>query len=94
MRKYQDIEEIKQANKELGHHWFDTDTMKFFNCRIHGGVIRGKYFVTSEASDILNQPRRYSIRSADETGAIQTHNGFGNYASVQMAEYDIEAGKV
>lgn len=36
MRKYT-IAEIRALNKEKGFHFFDRDTMEFFNSKIEGG---------------------------------------------------------
>ncbi len=42
------IAEIREANKSLGHHWFDPDAMEAFGTTIESEVIGGRYFVTGE----------------------------------------------
>jgi len=67
--------EIRVANAQLGHHFFDADSMKFFRSRIESGVIGGQYFVSSEQfipTGGAPWPRRYTIRVARANGAIDT----------------------
>ena len=45
------IAEIKRENKKAGQHFFDADTMRFFDSRIESSAMRGHeryYFITSE----------------------------------------------
>lgn len=57
------IDEIRRTMRANGSHWFDPDTIRFFQCRISRRVYqgeRGVFFVTSEKSPSL--PRAYSVR--------------------------------
>ena len=82
---YRTIKEIKQANKEAGQHWFDADTMRFFNSRILSPVIGGRYFVSSEKYDD-GSPRLYTIRIANDDGTIDTVGDFQGYETADKAK--------
>jgi hypothetical protein len=58
---YNTIDQIKADNKGIGNHWFDADTMRFFNSRVNRKVYDGHLFVSSEQFD-SDSPRLYSIR--------------------------------
>lgn len=87
------LSDIKAAAEKHGSHWFDRDTMKFFNTKlqskVHPMVDTGDIlFVTSERMDAYH-PRRYSIRRAyfDEGGRFQirTIGDFQEYATAGEA---------
>lgn len=87
-RTYTSIAQIKYANRQLGHYFFDADTLRFFSSRVHDEVYGGKYFVTSERDDsdafvsaAWGGERRYTVRVANADGSIDTVGQFGQYAS-------------
>lgn len=82
-RAFLTIDEIRTANRESGHHWFDADTMRFFRSRVSGPVI-GNMFVSSE-NDRLGGGRRYTIRRANDDGSIETVGEFQQYGSKPAA---------
>ena len=91
------IEQIKQANKASGHHWFSRDTMRFFGTRIMCRVFPcgdGALFVTSDRHPHRGDGwrRRYSIRQVDAAGGIQTVGGFGAWCT--RAQALSEAGRL
>ena len=72
------IQEIREANKVAGQHYFDKDTMRFFRSRVakvtHSGP-GGIFFVTSEQFDATS-PRLFTVRSFDTaTGHCDTAPG-------------------
>ena len=82
------IGQIKQANRQLGHHFFDKDTLRFFHSRNGSTVYGGRYFVTSEQDEGFGQlgaawggERRYTVRRANADGSIDTVGEFGQYGS-------------
>lgn len=81
------INDIKYANSEAGYHFFDADTLRFFNSRILGGVIGDGYFITSEKYD-YNSPRLYTIRHANADGSISTVGEFQHYETAHAARKD------
>lgn len=78
------LAQVKEANRESGHCWFSPDTMRFFRTRILGGLVAGKYFVTSEKPP--HGPRKYSIREVKNTqGHIWTVGEFCQYGTARAA---------
>ena len=81
------IDQIKEANKARGFHWFDPDTLRFFKSRIGGTVYQGPggvYFVTSERGP--SGVRRYSVRQFHpSTGGVDTVGDFQAYGSSASA---------
>lgn len=81
---YQTIAQVKAANKAAGENWFARATMKFWACKIHGGIRKGRYFITSER-DVRNENRYFSIRQAMPDGSISTVGEFCEYRDIQAA---------
>ena len=81
MAIYFTIQQIKDANKAIGHHWFEPGTLRFFNSRVSGPVI-GNMFVSSEKGP--DEIRRYTIRKCTN-GAITTVGEFQAYATKAQA---------
>ncbi len=79
---------IRIANQMGGFHFFDVDTMRFFNSRILPTVHQGRYgvyFVTSERFD-ENTPRRYTVRRFDPaTGKVDTVGNFQGHRRAIVA---------
>lgn len=87
------IAEVRAQNKAAGQCWFDRRTMRFFNSKIHGGLRRGKFFITSE---YMRTPveRRYSIRKVREDYSINTVGEFMGYKSLEEARRAIDTMEV
>jgi len=82
------IEQIKQANQNAGHHWFEPGSMRFFNSRFSSVVHHGPggvFFVSSERQD-HEHPRLYTVRQALKSGAITTEGEFQAYQSMSGAQ--------
>jgi len=80
------IADIKRNNKNAGYHFFDRDTMRFFNSRIETGLYKDNTFITSEQFD-YNSPREYTIRRALEGGLkIETIGEFGQFETLEDAK--------
>lgn len=82
---YVPMHEIKRLyGPGEGRHWFDTDTMRFFRCRLPDGGYQASngriYFVTSEKGP--DGIRAYSVRCLKEPrGTIETIGSFQQYRS-------------
>ena len=76
--------QIRACNRERGLHFFDRDTLRFFNSRVGRSVYQGPggvYFVSSEQFEPSSGPafpRKYSVRkfhpkdcSVDTVGDFQ-----------------------
>ena len=95
---YFHINQVKRANKELGHHWFSRDTMRFFKSRVGTRVYKGKYFISSEQFECFGssghgyhiEPRKYTVRIANEDGSIDTVGEFQQFDTYNQAKRYIE----
>lgn len=86
---FKNMAEVKAANKAIGNHWFDADTMRFFDSRIESELINGRYFVSSEQFQD-EYPRFYNVRSVEDDGKINTVRDFEQFTDKQTA---IDAAK-
>ncbi len=87
---YTNLREVLDANDAAGQHFFDADTMEFFNSKLESDLIDGRFFITSERFD-FNTPKQYTIRAAQDDGAIVTLGDFGQYETLDDAR-DVLAG--
>ncbi len=71
--------EVKQRNVSKGQHFFEPETMRFFNSRVSNILYGGRYFVTSERNN--DYPRYYTVREALHDGTFATHDEFQQYRS-------------
>lgn len=92
------LREIINANTAAGWHFFDAESMRFFDSKTHGGGWEGPfgcYLVTSERFRGLGMcadgERKWTVRVFDrETGNVDTagdhKRGFQRYSSLSDAE--------
>lgn len=89
------IDDLRKAASDLGSHYFDADTMRFFHSRVLEGIYRPSIdespraglFVTSEANRTPyypDEPRRYSVRRFTITRT--TREGTGH--EIDVIEFD------
>lgn len=81
--KYERVEDVAEANRRAGYHFFDADTMRFFNSRADDELYGGRWFVTSEK--FMQEPRAYTVREALTTGAIETFGEVGAFPTLNRA---------
>lgn len=64
---YNNISEIKKANKERGHFWFNED------CRAETGIIEGRYWIESRPKDLRGEEtgRTYGVVMAEDNGEVR-----------------------
>lgn len=84
--KYTDIyndADLAQYNQQFGYHFFDEDTLRFFDSRIldikrkETGTGELKIvFITSEQCNWGDNPRQYSLREILENGSVINHVKF------------------
>lgn len=73
--KFNSISEIKKANQVINNHFFDRDTMEFFNSKVETGVLKGCFFITSEIAP--NETiKRFTLRMVESDGSIETIGPF------------------
>lgn len=87
------IEDVKKANTD---HWFEPDTIGFFDSKVESNVVWGRYFVTSEAT-FDGEGRGFTLRRAEDNGRISTVGEFNQYSTAadalsvarEVAFYDV-----
>lgn len=83
-----DLQRHYEKNKR--GHWFEPDTMKFFNCRLSSDLFYSPgnntiYFISSEKNS--GHARAYSVRSYNVlTFEIDTIGEFQGYATLNGAK--------
>ena len=79
--------QMKKLNKEAGQHWFDKDTMEFFNTVIVTKPNVANMFITSEHNG--NGERMYTWRVFDvRTHKVETLSDFMQYKTLEDAKKD------
>lgn len=80
-------EEMRKLNQSAGYHFFDEETMSFFNSKIETCPSDRYYlFITSEYSDKLDQPKRYTLRRFNpETYEVDNITEFHSIVSLEAA---------
>lgn len=63
---FRDLADFKAKHKAADGHFFDKGAMAFFNSRIESGLLKGGFFITSEAYD-EDSARFYTVRQVDES---------------------------
>lgn len=82
--KLYNMMDVKTANINIGHHWFDSATMRFFKTRLLGGLLKNRLFVSSEKHHAGK--REYSIRYVKPNGAVDTLGTFCHYDTAYQAK--------
>lgn len=82
-RAVSSIADLRRLNEQNGGCWFEPATMRFFGTRIESGIIRGRYFITSEQPP--HGSRKFSVRSFDESGDVDTVGEFCSLPSKAAA---------
>ena len=80
------MEDVKRRNVEAGQHFFDEETMRFFDSRIETELI-GQFFVTSECGP--NDIRAFTVRRPEDNGSIATVGEFQGHATLFDAVHAI-----
>ena len=84
--EFNNVNEVRSFNKSIGHHWFDSSSMRFFNSRINGAdkLINKRFFISSEQFD-ASSPRLYTIRLVLPNGEVGTYGEFQAYKTRKEA---------
>jgi hypothetical protein len=83
-KTFETMYDVRLANRQAGHHFFEGGTLGFFKSRIGTELYGGRYFITSEQFD-SNAPRLYSVREVSPNGHINTVGKFQEYGSSASA---------
>jgi hypothetical protein len=84
MKRWASIEQIQEANEQIGEKFFTKGAMAFFDTRLTETVIQGHYFITSERPT-SEDVRRYSVRRVDDDGRVETVGNLMEYRTREAA---------
>lgn len=101
MNGFKNITEVKKANKAIGHHWFDRDTIEYHGSKVETPVMGGFYWVESAwknaadkfdfdhhanlSPDDYELGRAYRAVGASPDGAVQYLYGAERFPTLQSA---------
>lgn len=98
---FNNIEGIRKASFEDNstcRHWFNEDSMEFFNSKVYDNVFplgqRGAIFISSEYREDPKETGytlRYASRNSDGAFTMETIDGFMDYESFEEAENAADA---
>ena len=90
---YGSIAEIREANKAAGQHWFEKDTLRFFDGIVPEDqpIVHGRFFVSSEQFDSRSR-RMHTLRYANPDAAINTVGDFQQFDSFDEAREALRDG--
>lgn len=98
---FNNIEGIRKASFEDSstcRHWFNKDSMEFFNSKVYDNVFplgqRGAIFISSEYREDPKETGytlRYASRNSDGAFTMETIDGFMDYESFEEAENAADA---
>lgn len=87
---FTDMSEVIEANEAIGHHFFEPDTMAFFESKVETKLFKNQCFITSEKACFEDYTRVYTVRQVNERGAISTvARGFDSLGSALHHLIDI-----
>ena len=84
IKKFKNINEVKKFNKEVGLHWFDADTMRFFASKVESELYDNQCFISSEKKCFNDNTRVYKIRHAQLNGSINTVQDFETLEDAEL----------
>lgn len=82
MATYFTIQDIRNANAEHGHHWFEPATLRFFKSKVYAPVVANMFVSSEQGPDGI---RRYTIRRANDDGSIDTVDEFQQFPTKRAA---------
>jgi hypothetical protein len=85
---------LKNRNERTGKHFFDKDTMRFFDSKLPRNAYisdddKTGYFISSEQfhGPEGSAPRKYSVRKMDlETGSVDSIDDFQQFPDYKSAQ--------
>ena len=90
-RQFSGQRELAQFSSAMGYHWFDKDSMRFFNSLIHDvyhhatDTTRWNVFISSERNDWGDYPRLFTVRHLMADGSIEDIGEFQQYSTLAQA---------
>lgn len=86
---------LRRANQEAGSHWFSEDMLAHWECEIHGELVQGRYFISSDTwlagETLVRGPRRWYIQEANAEAFVSTTGNLLGYESLEKARLGLMA---
>lgn len=82
---FKTLSEFKAAYKATGMHFFDHKTMRFFNTKIESGLLKWKYFITSESKS-RDGKRYFKLREINPDLSISIVGEFNTCTTKEQAK--------
>lgn len=88
---FNNITEVKKANKVKGRHFFDKDALAFFGSKVFPELytVAGRQFFITVEDNFNRTQKFYTIREAMPDGDIETVGEFLGYESKEQAIFNI-----
>lgn len=67
---FRTMQDVRQANRDLGHMWFSPETMEYHGTTVESELIGGEWFVTKDRT--YNGGQAYTIRHVSSNGDVHT----------------------
>ncbi len=86
--QFETMAEVINANRRIGHYFFEASSKRFFDSRIGTKLFGGRFFITSEqfhGSDGYHATRKYTVREVKPDGSVNTYGEFQAYTSNSAA---------
>ena len=80
---FHSVSEMKRANADAGFHYFDRDTMRFFESKVESPPIAGRLLITSEKGP--HGPRMFSVVGVADDGGTERMSEFQEFSSKEEA---------
>ena len=91
-RNAMSLKPVVEKNRDAGFHFFEDETMKFFDSQVDSGLLKSEFFITSEVPP--ESERWYTIRQVKKDGSICSYIGGGvvHYPSLKAARAALNVG--
>lgn len=88
---FNNITEVKKANKAKGQHFFDRDALAFFGSTVYPELytVAGRQFFITREDNFNRSQKFYTIREVLPDGDIETVGEFLGYETKEQATFNI-----
>ncbi len=95
MKSSMTFSQFKKLNQEKGFHWFEPETMSFFQTELYENTWDNLLglFITSEVNP--SGEKKFSVRQANfETGNVKTIGSFHSYNTLEEAQEALDGSRI
>ncbi|MHA7247633.1 DUF7447 family protein [Arthrobacter tecti] len=62
LQRFSSVSQMRAAVIGSGSEFFSADTMRYWGTKLHGGIVGGHYFITSDWANFEKTARTYKVR--------------------------------